>query len=265
MFVEGFGHFLRTAAALQWDAAVVDLSGDARAWPALDARVRDQVELLVAGFCVAEAAVAAELEPFALAAADADVVACFEAQALDEARHARFFDRVAREVMAIPGGSAEERRAAMRGRVSAELLWLFEERLPAFAAGLARPSGAGAGEDEAGLASAVGLYHLLLEGVVFSAGQAQLLELLDREPRLAGMREGVDRVTADERWHIGFGVRLLDELGVALGAAPQLLAQGREALRAWGDVVAPAVAERVARLHERRLRAAGLLAAPARV
>ena len=50
---------------------------------------------------------------------------------------------------------------------------------------------------------AVGVYHMVLEGVVFTAGQLALLELVD--DRLPGLREGTELVLRDERWHVGFG------------------------------------------------------------
>ena len=61
-----------------------------------------------------------------------------------------------------------------------------------------------------GLGEGVSLYHMLLEGVVFDAGQAALLEELD-DGVLPGVREGVERVERDERWHVGFGLRCLVE------------------------------------------------------
>ena len=60
--------FSRTVARLQWDPAAIDLSGDVRAWPGLRAARRRRLTTLLAGFCVAEDAVAEELTPFSGAA-----------------------------------------------------------------------------------------------------------------------------------------------------------------------------------------------------
>lgn len=251
MFVAGYGHFLRAAASLQWDEAAVDLSGDARAWPELDPALRERLELLVAGFCVGEAAVAEEIAPFELAAHDADAVACFGAQAVDEARHARFFDRVAAELMGARGASAPERSEALRPRVDRSFTELFEVRLPRVARELATG---------ASLAGAVSLYHLLLEGVVFTAGQLSLLRLLERaEPPLPGLRRGIELVLADERWHIGFGTRLLEEIGAEPAVVERLVNEASGALAAWGEAIDDDLRERVLRLHARRLRAARLV------
>ncbi len=58
------------------------------------------------------------------------------------------------------------------------------------------------------LAAGVGLYHLVLEGIVFAAGQAALLERLERLGTLPALLDGATRVAADERWHVGLGVPL---------------------------------------------------------
>ena len=254
MFVAGHGHFLRTAASLQWDEAAVDLSADADAWPDLEPDLRDRLERLIAGFCVAEAAVAEEIVPFARAAEDPDIGACFGVQAVDEERHARFFDRVGRELLDLRGESAPERRAALATVLQPGFVELFEVRLPATARALGSESSPGA------LAGAVALYHLVLEGIVFTAGQAALGVLLERaDPPLPGLRRGVDLVLADERWHIGFGTRLLEELGTEAETLERLQGEAAAAAVVWGDAVDDEVIERALLLHGRRLRAAGLI------
>jgi ribonucleoside-diphosphate reductase beta chain len=50
--------FSRTVARLQWDARAIDLAPDARAWPRLPAERRRRLSTLLAGFRVAEDAVA---------------------------------------------------------------------------------------------------------------------------------------------------------------------------------------------------------------
>ena len=148
MFAD-YDHFLAIAARSQWDEAAIDLAADARAWPEVaDARLTE----LVAGFCVGEAGVAEHLASFAVGPA----AECFAAQQRDEERHARFFARYAAAV------GLDDPRA----HVSDEFLELFEVRLPEAVAGAP-------GE-------AVGLYHMVLEGVVFIAGQLALLDLARR-------------------------------------------------------------------------------------
>ncbi len=220
MAMAGYAHLLAAGRRLQWDADALDLSGDVVPPGALGARIRE----LVAAFVLAEVAVAEHLQPF-VAAADGEAGACFALQAGDEARHARFFARVADEVLGgdLPAPAPELRR-------------LFLEDLPAAAAQVA------AGPDA--LADAVGLYHLVLEGIVFQAGQDTLLALLDEAGTLPGTREGVARVQGDERWHVGLGVTHLRRHG----AVPDLGDLPARAAAVWGlrD-------EHVLRLHERRV------------
>jgi ribonucleoside-diphosphate reductase beta chain len=181
--VAGYAHFLALAERAQWDEEDVDLREDARRWRApvagggLAPGERERLGTLVANFLLAETAVAAELDPI-IALAPPQAQACFAAQQRDEERHARFFARYAAEVGT--GEPDEEWRE------------LFEERLPA-----AARSGS--------LREAVGLYHMVLEAVVLKRALHTLVA--------AGVA-GAELVLRDERWHIGFGVRVLSDLGV---------------------------------------------------
>jgi ribonucleoside-diphosphate reductase beta chain len=198
-----YAHLARAAARAQWDERALDLRGDG-APSAAGLR-------LLAGFWVAEHAVAEHLAPFVAAARDPDLRALLVTQQADEARHARFFDRVLREVCGLdPAREAP----ALAGP---ELRELFGTVLPAAAARV--------GE---GLEHGVALYHLVLEGVVLQAGQELLLDHLDGLP---GTRAGIARVQADERWHVGLGVACLQRLG-APGPDPDAIGL---ALRAWGE------------------------------
>ena len=120
-----------------------------------------------------------------------------------------------------------------RALLSDEFLELFEVRLPEAAAGAADDLGA-----------AVGLYHMVLEGVVFTAGQYALLDRLD--PRLPGLRQGTELVLRDERWHVGFGTRCVIDAGLDEAA---ILEAGERAAAVW----APEQAERVVTTLRRRL------------
>ena len=243
-----YDSFVILAESLQWDEAAIDFAPDKRAWPSLGETENAQVLGLIAGFSIAESAVSGHLGSFQAAACDDSVAACFRAQARDEHRHARFFDRVAAEVAAVPGAGIAARQDVLRTLVSAELLALFEERLPATALRLA--------EDRAGLTAAVGLYHMVLEGVVLLAGQNAMLDTLDRlSVALPGVRRGVELVLRDERWHIGFGTRLIRESGLDHHEIEELLTLGQAAAGAWGDLISSDAAKRAVRMHGSRLRA----------
>src|SRR5215212_5603703 len=253
--------FSRLVARLQWNPMAIDLTRDARAWPELGAERRRRLMTLLAGFCVAEDAVAEHLTPFADAARDATLRSqeslmawVFFLQRRDEQRHARLFDRIAAEVLGLPGATPVERRAAARDHVPAAVLELFEVRLPALAVELEA--------GHAGLGEGVGLYHMLLEGIVFDAGQRALLDDL-ADGALPGVREGTRRIELDERWHIGFGLRCLIEAQPSPDLLDDLLARAEDAAAAWGDAVPPATRERIARRCARRLSVAGLIEAHA--
>lgn len=239
----GYDHLLRAADRLRWDEAQIDLRADAYAWHALAPALRDPLTRLFAGFWLAEHAVAEQLAPFEACAGKPELAACFAAQANDERRHARFFTRVAREVMGIDPARDGRRLAG------AAIVDLFEHDLPAAAGRLA------AGERD--LPEAVALYHLVLEGIVFDVGQQAALELLDRAGTLPGVGDGMARVQGDERWHVGLGVLCLAEAGIdAKGVKESLTCAGRAAA-AWGEAVPPGLVATALRRHRRRLAEAG--------
>jgi len=244
--------FSGIVARRQWNPMAIDLAPDARAWPGLPDERRRRLTTLLAGFRVAEDAVSEELTPFADVMgqdrsmwSDETLLAwVLFLQRRDEDRHTQFFDRVAEEVLRLPGATPEERRAAAREHVPPAVLELFEVRLPALAAELA------AGRAE--LSEGIGLYHMVLEGIVFDAGQHALLDDL-QDGALPGLREGVERVELDERWHIGFGLRCLIEARPSPELLEDVLAQAEEAASAWGDAVPAATRERTAHKAARRL------------
>jgi ribonucleoside-diphosphate reductase beta chain len=249
------GFFSRVAARKQWDAAAIDFAPDARAWPGLPDARRHRLTTLLACFCVAETAVAGHLTPF-VAAANKETLASqeslmawtFTLQRRDEERHARFFDRVAAEVLLLPGETADERRAAAREYATPAILELFEEQLPTMTAELAA--------GESGLIDGVSLYHMLLEGVVFNAGTNALLDDL-ADGALPGVQEGMGRIERDERWHVGFGLRCLIETQPSQARIDDLVARAEAAAAAWGDAVPAAIRERSARTCAHRLHVSG--------
>jgi ribonucleoside-diphosphate reductase beta chain len=225
--------FSRLVARLQWDAKAIDLAPDAAAWPDLPDERRARLTTLLAGFRVAEDAVAEHLAPFGDAAENSMVMWVLYLQRRDEVRHAALFDRI-----------AAERLEAARAHAPAGVLELFDEQLPAAAGELAA--------GRTGLAESIGLYHMVLEGIVLAAGEYALLEDLE-DGALPGVREGVERVERDERWHIGFGLRCLIEAQPSREFLDDLLARADEAAAVWGDVVPAAVRERAVRMCTRRL------------
>jgi ribonucleoside-diphosphate reductase beta chain len=253
--------FSRLVARLQWNPMAIDLTGDARAWEELDAERRTRLLKLLAGFRVGEDCVAENIAPYADAAREATLASqeslmawVFFLQRRDEQRHAQLFDRIAAEVLALPGDTAADRRAAARIHVPEAFTELFEQRLPAVSADLA--------EGHVGLVEGISLYHMLLEGVVFDAGQQALLDEL-ADGVLPGVREGLEHVVQDERWHVGFGLRCLIESQPSPDALAELVGRAGEAAAVWGDGVPAAIREQSAQKAAHRLHVSGLSETPA--
>jgi ribonucleoside-diphosphate reductase beta chain len=250
------GHFAKLStysaivARLQWNAEAIDLTADAGAWRELAGERRRRLRTLLCGFCVAEQAVAEHIEPFAGATDDTLLAWVLFLQRRDEARHARLFDRIAAEVLELGGDSHSERIAAAREHAPAPLLALFEGTLPALATELSR--------GEADLEQGVSLYHMLLEGVVFTAGQRALLADLE-DCALPGVREGVTRVDLDERWHIGLGLRHLSRARPSADEVAALVSRAEQVAEVWGDAVPTATKRYAVTMCRRRLSVAGLL------
>jgi ribonucleoside-diphosphate reductase beta chain len=229
----GYSHLLAVGRRLQWDCDAIDLIADRERWRSADAGEREHLLALLAGFWVAERQVASELSPF-IESADGNARECFELQAGDERRHAVFFERVVREVAGLDPEEAANRWAPEA------ILELFEAALPEMASALAG--------GRARLETAIELYHLVLEAIVLTTGQAALLEVARDYP---GIASGVARVQADERWHVGLGVQTLSHPGD--GPSDKLDPLAREAARAWGPRVASDErVERVLAAHRRR-------------
>lgn len=249
--IAGYDHFVTLADSLQWDETAIDLTADIEAWSKLADAENTQVLGLIAGFCIGENAVAGELGSFQIAAGDESMAACFRAQARDEERHARFFDRIATEVAAVPGADLTARLDFLRDRVSPELVDLFEERLPCIARQLVN--------DHEELISAVGLYHMILEGVVLLAAQHAMLETLEHlSVGMPGLHKGMELVLRDERWHIGFGSRVIQSAEIVDSEMEDLLREGEKASSAWGDLISSEAIEKAAQLHRRRLKAVNI-------
>jgi ribonucleoside-diphosphate reductase beta chain len=253
--------FSQLVARLQWNPMAIDLTADARAFAELDADRQARLLKLLAGFRVGEDAVAAQIAPFADAAREATLASqeslmawVFFLQRRDEQRHAQLFDRIAAEVLGLPGDSADERRAAARAHVADPFVELFEQRLPAVSADLA--------DGHAELAEGLSLYHMLLEGVVFDAGQRALLDEL-ADGALPGVSRGLAHVIADERWHVGFGLRCLIETQPSEDVLANLLDRAGEAAATWGDAVPAATREASARKVAHRLHVSRLVDAQA--
>jgi ribonucleoside-diphosphate reductase beta chain len=237
--------FSRVVAKLQWDDAAIDLAPDAEAFREMPDERRDRLTKLLAGFRIADDAVSVHLEPFGPAANNSLVAWVMYLQRRDEQRHARFFDRVAAEVLKLAGETKDERGAAARELAPAGIIELFEEQLPTMSAEMA----AGA----IGFSEGLALYHMTLEGMVLSAGQRALLEDL-ADGAMPGVRKGVYHVELDERWHIGFGLRCLLDKQPSTELLNAIMARAEDAAAAWGDALPDEIRDMIVPMARRRLR-----------
>ncbi|MGH3102233.1 MAG: hypothetical protein ACRDPU_14700, partial [Thermoleophilia bacterium] len=111
--------FSKLVARLNWDPSAIDLTSDAREWPRLPDERRRRLKTLLAGFRVGDDLVSEHIRPFADAARQGTLMSqeslmawVFFLQRRDEQRHALLFDRIAAEVLGLPGATPAERRAA---------------------------------------------------------------------------------------------------------------------------------------------------------
>jgi ribonucleoside-diphosphate reductase beta chain len=236
--------FSRVVAKLQWDPEAIDLKPDAEAWAGLRDERRERLTKILASFRIADNAVSEHLEPFGPAANNSLVAWVMFLQRRDEKRHATFFDRVAAEVLDLPGETKEERGAAARELAPPGIVELFEEELPAMSAEMA--------EGRIGLNEGIALYHMTLEGMVLSAGQRAILQDLE-DGALPGVRRGVYHVELDERWHIGFGLRLLIDAKPPRELIDAILGRAEEAAAAWGDALPDEIRDMIVPMARRRM------------
>jgi ribonucleoside-diphosphate reductase beta chain len=236
--------FSKLVAKLQWDPDAIDLVPDKQAWSELPDERRERLTKLLAGFRIADNAVSVHLEPFGPAAHNSLIAWVMFLQRRDEKRHANFFDRVAAEVLELPGEEPEDRLAAARELAPPGIIDLFEEQLPAMAAEIEA--------GRAGLNEGMSLYHMTLEGMVLSAGQRALLNDLD-DGVMPGVRKGVYHVELDERWHIGFGLRCLIDYRPSEEVLNSIMDRAEDAAVAWGDALPDNIRDMIIPMARRRL------------
>jgi ribonucleoside-diphosphate reductase beta chain len=68
----------------------------------------------------------------------------------------------------------------------------------------------------------------------------------------------MELVLRDERWHIGFGSRVVQSAAMGPAEAGALFEQGESAAKVWGDLISTDAIETAVRQHRRRLKAANI-------
>ena len=237
--------------------------GDARAWAELPAERRERLTTLLAGFCVAEDAVAEQLTPFADVARRTGSCLPGEPDGLGllppaprraapraavrphRRRGARAGRGHARPSGAPPPASTSRPRCSSCSRSGCRR-WPRELAAGAHRAGRGRQP----------------LPHAA-RGSRLRRRAARAARRPRADGALPGIRKGIERVERDERWHVGFGLRCLVETQPSAELLDDLLERAEAAAAVWGDAVPVATREKSARKVGHRLHAAGLIRTPA--
>lgn len=190
-----------------WSATEIDFSADRAQWQERFSPFEQRAALWnYALFFHGEDAVADNLSPYIDAAPLEEQKYFLATQQVDEARHAVFFKRFMHEVCDVGDGTMAGGLAAIRPT----LTWGFRrvfDRLDTMADELRRD------RSKPKLAAAIALYHLVVEATLAQSGQHFITGYLEQRDVLPGFYGGMRNVEFDEQRHIGFGVRMLYDLG----------------------------------------------------
>jgi ribonucleotide reductase beta subunit family protein with ferritin-like domain len=189
-----------------WQATAIDFGADRDQWHERFSELERRAALWnYSMFFHGEDSVADDLAPFIDAAPREEQKYFLATQQVDEARHAVFFHRFMHEVVERGDGTVA---GALRA-TEPELTWGFRrtfEMLDQVTGELRRD------RSRAALARAVTMYHFIVEATLAQPGQHFIQDYLTERDLLPGFREGMINVAQDEQRHIGFGVKLLNDL-----------------------------------------------------
>ena len=188
-----------------WQATAIDFSEDRKGWEALTDMQRASAMWIYSMFFYGEDSVTDNLAPYIDAAPKEEQKYFLATQQVDEARHAIFFHRFFKEVIGAPG----EDIAGTLASTEAHLGWGYRKvfgRLDSMADELRRD------RSLPKFAQAITLYHLIVEASLAQPGQHFIEDFFVKEGTMPGFSSGMENVARDEQRHIGFGVKVLNEL-----------------------------------------------------
>ncbi|EHN12218.1 ribonucleotide reductase [Patulibacter medicamentivorans] len=189
-----------------WSAMDLDFTQDAIDWQEKFTPFEREAALFnYALFFWGEDAVADNLSPYIDAAPLEEQKYFLTTQQVDEARHAVFFTRFMHEALGIGKGDVASGLQEIRPLLSWGFNQVFD-RLDRMADELR------ADRSIPNLCRAVTLYHLVIEATMAQPGQHMITSYLEERDVMPGFRAGMEKVSADELRHIGFGVKLLADL-----------------------------------------------------
>jgi hypothetical protein len=190
-----------------WSATDIDFTSDREHWHGELTDMERRAALWnYSLFFHGEDSVTDNLSPYIDAAPLEEQKYFLATQQVDEARHAIFFGRFMREVV----GRGDDSYASALSATESNLTWGFKrtfERLDRIADSLRKD------RSRPNLARAICMYHVLVEATLAQPGQHFIERFLDARQVLPGFASGMVNVSLDEQRHIGFGVKLLHDLG----------------------------------------------------
>lgn len=187
-----------------WSATELDLEPDREGWQNLTELQRKSAMWIYSLFFYGEDSVTDNLSPYIDAAPKEEQKYFLATQQVDEARHAVFFHRFFKEVIGA-GDTIEATLASTEEHHSWGYRQIFD-RLDRMAEELRRD------RSLPKFAQAITLYHLVVEATLAQPGQHFIEDFFVRDGSLPGFAEGMQNVSRDEQRHIGFGVKVLNEL-----------------------------------------------------
>jgi ribonucleoside-diphosphate reductase beta chain len=195
----------------QWRLTDLPLADDRADWAAMGRYGRGELESMLTGFVLGEAAVSNTLSPLADAAPTLDAQQYLCTQIADEARHTRFFASYLKEMR--DDEPSREEVIAQAWDTSAEIVSsIFDD-------GLRDRTGRVRDEPENRRAwyEAVTYYHLMAEGVLAMSVLGSMLSIVRQmRGKLKVLDVGLRNVIRDESRHMAFGMYAARE-GVAGG------------------------------------------------
>lgn len=183
-----------------WAVQDLDFSEDVEHWKNLFEPIRDLLQNTMTLFFLGEQAVTDTLSPLVHAAPSEEDRIFLSTQLVDEARHARFFQRFFDEVMGVSGGLGGALQAVRPEAVSGWRKIFDHELVEATERVREHPT------DYAAWVRGITTYHLVVEGMLALTGQKFMLRTIRNVGILPGFYAGFTAVTRDESRHVNYGV-----------------------------------------------------------
>ncbi|WP_306052203.1 ferritin family protein [Natronococcus wangiae] len=214
--------YYRHAVERHWDPHEIDLEPDREAIADVPEPAFDGLRETLALFGAGEEAVTEDLSPLGVVLENAADQLFVTTQLYEEAKHADFFDRYWRTVIA-----PEEQRRDLEPSAPTDDRWfnapydeLFERNETAMHRLLVE-------DTPENRALAYCHYHMAIEGILAQTGyygvQRNFSGDFEELPRLPALVEGFSSIRSDEGRHVGFGMWKLKTLVRDEGVAPRLV------------------------------------------